>query len=124
MLKTWRLPESELVYTEFRNTHLEEFASGCLICPIPTKREIGSFRIIANEFPYDAVSAVNDMLALKEHAPCLTVEQLVELEAIKRLLGAERFYDLILENLPKKKTIPGHYHIHLMKLTKGGESHE
>lgn len=118
---TWRLPESETIYAEVRSKWNGD--DPCRMCKIPPTREIGSFVITPNEFPYDAVCSLNDMLALKECAPSLTIEQVVELEGIKQVLGAEGFYDLILENMPRKKTIPGHWHIHLMRL-RPLENHE
>lgn len=111
-MMTWRTPDSEETYRIAR----QGFSGECRICRIPVKREEGSFYIVANEFPYDAVSAVNDMLILKNHAPRLNITQIEELEEFKRKLGEERFYDLLLENLPCRKTIPDHFHLHLIRI--------
>jgi hypothetical protein len=117
-MRTWRTPEGEEKYTQARKS----FNGECRICLIPKKEERGSFLIVPNEFPYDAVSAVNDMLVLREHRPRLSLDELIELDNLKKQLGEERFYDFLLENMPCKQTIPAHFHLHLMRLRPtGGE---
>jgi hypothetical protein len=114
-MKTWRTPEGEEKYAQARRG----FNGECRICLIPSKEERGSFLIVPNEFPYDAVASVNDMLVTREHKPRISMEELAELEELKKKLGEERYYSLILENLPVRQTQPTHWHVHLIKL--GGE---
>ena len=115
-MKTWRLPESEQVYTIYREANKDKFQNRCLICEIPIKQRLGLFNIVPNEFPYDAVSTLNDMLVLAVHQPCLTIPLMRELEKTKELLAWYGTYDLMLENMPSKKTVPGHWHLHLLRL--------
>ena len=74
-----------------------------------------SFIVLVNQYPYDKISSTNDMLCLKRHAKYLKARELIELQKIKRKFNKENFYDCMIENFDKVKSISGHWHIHLIK---------
>ncbi len=81
-------------------------------------KEYRYWRLIKNWFPYDAVALKNDILITKRIVPFdwnkLNLKEKEELVKIKQSLSEE--YDLILENLPKNRSISSHFHLHLLKL--------
>lgn len=111
--KSLRKPESHARYLEFvRSGKLPK----CYLCEAKPIREYKHWKIIENQFPYDAVAETTNMVAPKRHIKEteLTWKELKELSEIKEDLHAE--YDMIVENAHKNKLIPGHYHLHLLTL--------
>ncbi len=82
-------------------------------------KEFNYWFIIKNEFPYDAISITNHMIATKRVVPfdwrLLTEEEEKEIELLKETYINEN-YDVVWENLPKGQTIPSHFHLHLLVL--------
>ena len=74
--------------------------------------------VIPNKFPYDFVFGTHHLLV---PIRCFAGPgdmfdyELVELVKIKEGFGIYGEYDGFFENLPHKRSIPGHFHIHLMK---------
>lgn len=77
------------------------------------------WKIIENDFPYDAVAKTSHMIATKRQIPfdwkLLNQEEIKEFENLRDGYIREN-YDVIYENLPKGQTIPGHFHLHLLVL--------
>ncbi len=75
--------------------------------------------IIPNRFPYDAIAEINHMLFIKRDVKfdwdLLKEEEKEELIFLKKNYLSEN-YDSILENLPAAQTVPGRFHLHLLKL--------
>lgn len=113
-MNSLRTQETEARYTAVKA--LREPAE-CGICNDLTLREFTHWRIVANQFPYDMIASVHHMAVPKRHVPeeAVTDEEWTELDAIKRGYIAEN-YEIVLETMPKKKSIPGHFHIHLLVL--------
>jgi diadenosine tetraphosphate (Ap4A) HIT family hydrolase len=91
--------------------HLEDV---CRLCEAETITEFSHWRIIANNFPYDAIAAVHHMLIPTRHTKeaALTPDERAELLQLKEQnLDA---YDFLLESNRHKRSIPAHYHIHLL----------
>ena len=90
--------------------------SGCNLCNDhdSTLQEFSYFVLMKNKFPYDRYFTKSDMLVSKRHATEqeLTTEERTELISIKKSLGDA--YDSIIEHLPKQKSIPDHYHVHIV----------
>ena len=109
-----RTPETEARYTAVK---LLREPAECGICNDLTIKEFTHWRIVANQFPYDAIAAVHHMAVPKRHASeeSLTDEEWAELDVIKHDYVAEQ-YEIALETMPKKKSIPGHFHLHLLVL--------
>lgn len=71
--------------------------------------------LLKNRFPYDRIAKDHWMLAPKRHIPTekqLTREENKELERLLEILN----YDCVLINKKPKRTLPDHYHLHLLKL--------
>ena len=114
-MKTYRLPASQEIYE--REMEKMEGETECRLCKLlnSVKRTIGNFVIVPNEYPYDAVSDVNDMIMLKEHREHLIGSELRELETIKKILSNEGYYDLLMENLAFKLSVKNHWHIQILR---------
>lgn len=88
------------------------------VCPLCDARTIESYTHwskIPNKYPYDAVTTKHDQLVPKRHTngDDLTGEELAELDSLKKTaLSAE--YSFVMETLSKSKSIPGHFHLHLI----------
>jgi len=84
-----------------------------------TVKKFKHWLIVKNEFPYDAVSEVNHMLFTIRKIPFswdyVNKDEMDELNELKKTY-LNKEYDVIYENLPKGQTVPGHFHIHLLKL--------
>lgn len=112
-----RTPETEERYAAVKKLRAP---SECGICSDATLREFTHWRIIANRFPYDSIASVHHMVVPTVHKPeeSLTSEEWEELDAIKRTYIAEK-YEIVLETMPTKKSIPDHFHLHLIVLIPG-----
>ncbi|MCP6727307.1 MAG: hypothetical protein KJI69_04770 [Patescibacteria group bacterium] len=71
-----------------------------------------------NDFPYDRIAAYHTILCPLRHVPDkhhLYPEEIKELEEIMDTLEKEKYFDSIIINFTKNRTILDHYHIHLIK---------
>ena len=98
--------------------HLKQAGDDCIFCKKDLLiKEYKHWILLKNKFPYDLVAKKHDMLAPTRHVEKIgecTTEELIELKKIVKELTPK--YDCLLDNFPKKKTIPLHYHFHLLKL--------
>lgn len=90
------------------------------ICPLCDEMPIKLFRhwkIINNEYPYNMIAATHHMITSMRHITEdeLTQEESNELQEIKKTF-INSDYDLILEPTIKEKSIPDHFHLHLIVL--------
>lgn len=110
---TFRTPETEAVYLE----HIRNGGNkgDCPLCGAESIMEFGLWRIIDNKYPYDAVASVHHMVLPKRHASEdeLTDEEWAEYETLKRG-HINDTYGYIVEPTRRKKSIPGHAHLHLI----------
>jgi hypothetical protein len=111
---SWRTDETEIKYQEaIANGHLSE---GCTLCKNETpKQEFNHWVIHSNIFPYDKVSELHDIIYPIRHTngDDLTNEELTELSKLKK--GYINInYQFLVEAMPKNKSIPGHFHLHLI----------
>ena len=74
------------------------------------------WNITENDFPYDAIAKTHHMLCIKRHVDenQITNEEWRELKTIKNSKDLER-YTFIFETLPHRKSIPNHFHLHLIE---------
>ena len=86
------------------------------------KRAIKKFKywiLVKNNFPYDAIAEISHLLFTRRKVPfdweLLTTEERNELIELKKTYLKEN-YDTIIENLPSIQTVPGHFHLQLLKL--------
>ena len=112
-VKTLRTLKTHADYEWYRKT--PKFPT-CYICSAPAIKTYGKWKKIANEFPYDEIATQNDMIVPLRHTTedNLTEQELREFVEIKKDINEE--YDMITENTHKQKSIPGHFHLHLLTI--------
>lgn len=80
-------------------------------------REFKHWYIKQNNFPYDLIATVHDLLIPRRVFATLddcTPAEWDEYRTIMRQLAAEKYYDIVLENFPKDRSIMKHLHLHLI----------
>jgi hypothetical protein len=90
--------------------------NSCPLCEKPALREFTHFRIVNNNFPYDKIAAVHHMIVPRVHLEekDLTLEMYQELVYLKETYINDN-YSHIIEALPKNKSIPNHFHLHVIE---------
>lgn len=108
-----RLPEIEEQYRKYRASLPKD--AGCPLCKENTVHEFKYWRIIINSFPYGKIAEVHHMLIPLRHTDeqGLTKEENVELLEIKHAYLSDN-YQYIIEATKNFKSIPGHFHLHLI----------
>lgn len=112
-IKTLRTLEMHKNYEVYQKT--PKFPT-CYICTSRPLKTYTNWKLIENEFPYDEIATRNDMIVPLRHTTeeGLTEEELREFTKIKEDINDK--YDMILENTHKQKSIPGHFHLHLLQI--------
>ena len=89
--------------------------SGCRLCEAPSLKDFERWKIIRNDFPYDLIAQVHDMIVPKRHVKesNLSEEEKKEYGEIKATY-VENEYEFIMEPTLKLKSIPEHFHLHLV----------
>jgi hypothetical protein len=100
---------------------IEERKHSAHICPLcefeDVIREFEHWVIMKNKFPYDRYFSKSDMLVSRRHAAedAITDKERDEYHYIRtHMLGDE--YDTVMNHLPKQKSLPNHYHVHLIQI--------
>jgi diadenosine tetraphosphate (Ap4A) HIT family hydrolase len=108
----WRTTETHERYMEVLKSR--EVYDGCRLCDETVIIEFNLWKIINNEFPYDKIASTHHMIIPKRHTngDDLTEEELNELTTLKAGYLNEQ-YHMLAEALPKRKTMPSHFHLHL-----------
>ncbi len=87
----------------------------CALCQAPSLREFKYWRVINNEFPYDLIASVHQMIVPNRH---VTEDELMigESEELKSIKISEELknFDYFIEANTHKKSIPEHFHIHII----------
>jgi len=87
----------------------------CALCGAPSLKTFTYWRIVANAFPYDKIATKHDMILPIRHTTeeGLTREEDEEFKHIKAsYLQPE--YEFIIEATNKMKSIPAHFHLHVI----------
>jgi hypothetical protein len=110
---TLRTPASQAIYNEVLKNGV--MADGCPLCKKESIKEFTLWRIIENAYPYDRIAKIHHMLLPKRHAAYeeLSQEEWDEFESIKENYIHEN-YEFLIEASHRKKTIPEHWHLHLL----------
>ena len=110
------LYRSEVIAKNYQE-HREsvKFSESCALCLAPSLIEFDQWRVINNDYPYDLIASKHHMLIPKRH---ITEAGLSEAES-KELISIKnheqlRDYDYLIEAANHKKSIPQHFHIHLI----------
>lgn len=112
-MPSWRTPEGEKKYNEYK------LAGGLTTeCNLCTKEAVKTFqywKICENTFPYDQIASIHHILIPLRHTKEyeLTQEEIAELQELKGGVVNDG-YDFILEATSKTKSIPNHFHLHLV----------
>lgn len=107
-----RTPETEERYrNEIEKGGLEK----CALCTKESLHEFTHWRTLKNDFPYDRFAQRHDMIVPIRHVTGaeLSSEELAELEVIKKEY-IDPNYEWVMEATHRKKSIPGHFHLHLI----------
>lgn len=91
---------------------------GCALCSGVALKSFRFWKIMENRFPYDKIAAVHHMIVPLRHASEdeVNADEWQEWKEIKHAtVGKE--YDFFVEATNKKKSIPSHFHIHLIVAT-------
>lgn len=115
-----RTPETEAKYQDFKKSQL---AAGRDLSVFDLSeeiilREFNHWLIIENRFPYDNMTSVNHMLVPRRQLKDLleaTEEEVAEHNSIRDILVTEAYYDALVENFPRSKSVHRHIHLHLVK---------
>lgn len=86
----------------------------CFLCDETPIKSFKYWKIIPNEFPYDLIAETHHMIIPLRHVDeaGLTAEELSEYKEIKAKKLHE--YAYIVETMNDKKSIPEHFHLHLI----------
>jgi hypothetical protein len=89
--------------------------NGCGLCEKQPLKKFKYWRIVENIFPYDRIAKVHHMVIPKRHVPeeKLSGVELKELRKIKESY-IHKNYDFIIEATYRMKSIPAHFHLHLI----------
>ncbi len=87
---------------------------GCVLCEAETIKTFTHWKVIPNLFPYDLIAETHHMLIPLRHVKetDLTDAEKRELADIKSDYVHQ--YDYIIETTNKTKSIPEHFHLHLI----------
>lgn len=107
-----RSEECSQRYKECRASN--PFGGACALCAKTSTKTFAYWKIVPNDFPYDRIADVHEMIVPLRHVTEneLSQEELAEYKIIKQEHLQE--YDYILEGTHKTKSIPEHFHLHLI----------
>ena len=115
-----RKPKTAKAYAEFKKQRLAEMGSydHLNLKDETVVKEYTHWLIILNRFPYDAMTSVNHMLVPKrafEDYYKADNDERQEYHKIIKELAAEDYYDAMVENFPRSRSISRHNHVHLVR---------
>jgi len=118
--ENWRrlLLRTEETAAKYEAAQREPQQVGCKLCnDLETIYDFTHWRLMPNAFPYDKYFSKSIMLVTKRHTDeaNLSTAELMEFRDIKKS-NALAEYDTILEQLPKRKSIPHHLHYHIVTI--------
>jgi hypothetical protein len=94
---------------------LNQADGSCALCLKEPVETFKYWKIVANDFPYDLIAREHNMLLPMRHIAedGLSSDELRELIDIK-MNHLDPKYDYVIEAAPKNKSIPDHFHLHLI----------
>lgn len=109
----FRTNKAEKDYQDYINTGVLE--NGCSLCKKKVLKEFNFWKIMENNFPYDRIASIHHMIIPIRHCSEeeLTNSEKEEFRQIKKTyLHSE--YEWLIEGTYKMKSIPSHFHLHLI----------
>jgi diadenosine tetraphosphate (Ap4A) HIT family hydrolase len=118
MSSLFRTHETQAAYEVHRR---EQDGALCPLCTMQSLKEFSFWKILVNDFPYDRIADVHHMCVPHRHVVEgeLTEEERAEFTEIKRSTLLMN-YDYLIETCASCKSLPGHFHVHLI-VAKDGE---
>ena len=112
----FRSNASYQAYAKYKENN-PSFKDTCPLCSKPSLKEFTYWKIVVNDFPYDAIAAIHHMVIPKIHIKeeGLTFEMYQELVQLKNTYLNDH-YNHIIEPLPENKSIPEHFHLHVVQV--------
>lgn len=119
-MKSPRTPETERKYQAFKRERIgkNKRSDELDLAEESVLREFEHWLIIENRFPYDAMTSVNHMLVPKRAFADYyeaSEDERAEYHDIIRTLAAEDYYDALVENFPRSRSLTRHNHVHLVR---------
>lgn len=112
-MSTMRTQKMYLKYMKYKKAgHLEK----CPLCyKAPLIKTYKHWKIVNNIFPWDKIAKIQHMVIPKRHVAYeeLNSAEKLELDSIKNKY-IHQSYDIIAEATHKNKSIPEHFHLHLI----------
>lgn len=89
----------------------------CPLCTKPAIKTYGAWKILKNDFPYDRIAKEHDMIVSTRHVAQneITPDEWLEFDKIKNEYIHPR-YEFIIESTNHMKSIPEHFHVHLLTI--------
>ncbi len=89
-------------------------SKGCVLCDKEPIKKFKYWFITVNDFPYDRIAKLHNMLVPFRHVTEseLTDQERNEFVEIKQNYLED--YDFLIEAAEKKRSVPKHFHIHLI----------
>jgi len=110
---TLRTKKTQKIYVDYVTNKYDHH---CIFCAKDDLiKEYEHWILVENKYPYDAIFSTHNMLAPKAHVTERTKLYKDEIEELDELLQ-ELDYDMCILNKKKRRSIPQHYHLHLVKL--------
>ncbi len=108
----WRTQATHDRYMEVLKTRKPY--DGCRLCDEVSLVDFKYWKVLPAAFPYDKIASTHHMILPLRHTTGedLSSAELEELHTLKKGYLNDNYY-LISEALPKRKTIPSHFHLHL-----------
>lgn len=113
--RNWRTAQMHQKYTIERQQAVVN--DTCIFCEEKPQITFNYWKIIPNRYPYDAVAIKHDLLYPVRHVAKLEALNNAELKELAELKETylNEHYVFIAEAVPKNKSIPGHFHLHLIE---------
>ncbi len=111
---TLRVPETQEAYDRLRASGA--LSDRCVLCEKEPVQAFQHWKIITNDFPYDRIARVHHMLVPYRHVTerGLSETERRELLDIKRDYINKSAYNWLMEAAKGHKTIPDHFHLHIL----------
>ena len=112
MSDAFRTRETSEKYRALRSSGTMD--SGCALCEASPIKAFNHWKIIGNNFPYDLIAETHHMIVPLRHVKEteITEEEWAEYQQIKEKDLQE--YGYIIEATNRTKSIPAHFHLHLI----------
>jgi hypothetical protein len=110
---TLRMPQTEQKYQDMKDSGL--LAGVCALCRVEAIQTFTYWKLIPNEFPYDKIAKRHDMIVPLRHTADISDDERAELLQL-RSSYIDEHYRYIMEATNRTKSIPAHYHLHLIEI--------